>query len=133
MGVLSSVPGPSCSRCSNRHSSTFDPQFRAITRAAQDLRVDELFERDPLRRWGRGPVTLLGDAAHPMLPHAAQGAAQAIEDAVALALALSNDAPIEHQRSAITSTCANAELRNAFARTERRDVHIQLRQPARAK
>jgi hypothetical protein len=36
-----------------REQHALDPQFRAITRAAQDLRVDELFERDPLRRWGR--------------------------------------------------------------------------------
>ena len=35
-------------------------------------------------RWGAGPVTLLGDAAHPMLPHTGQGAAQAMEDAVGL-------------------------------------------------
>jgi salicylate hydroxylase len=39
----------------------------------------------PLRRWSRGPVTLLGDAAHPMLPYLAQGAAMAIEDAAVLA------------------------------------------------
>lgn len=42
-------------------------------------------DRPPLRRWGTGPVTLLGDAAHPMLPSLAQGAAQAVEDAVVLA------------------------------------------------
>jgi 2-polyprenyl-6-methoxyphenol hydroxylase-like FAD-dependent oxidoreductase len=51
---------------------------------SEDLRVDELFDREPIADWGRGPVTLLGDAAHPMLPHAGQGAAQALEDAVAL-------------------------------------------------
>src|SRR4029077_5196889 len=39
----------------------------------------------PLGRWGRGPATLLGDAAHPMLPYLAQGAAMAIEDAAVLA------------------------------------------------
>jgi salicylate hydroxylase len=43
-----------------------------------------LFDRAPLIRWGRGPVTLLGDAAHPMLPFLAQGAAMAIEDAAVL-------------------------------------------------
>jgi 2-polyprenyl-6-methoxyphenol hydroxylase-like FAD-dependent oxidoreductase len=51
---------------------------------SEDLRLDELFERAPIAPWGRGRVTLLGDAAHPMLPHAGQGAAQAVEDAVAL-------------------------------------------------
>ncbi len=44
-----------------------------------------LYDREPLHRWSRGPVTLLGDAAHPMLPFLAQGAAMAIEDAVVLA------------------------------------------------
>ncbi|HLN08983.1 MAG TPA: FAD-dependent monooxygenase [Xanthobacteraceae bacterium] len=44
-----------------------------------------LYDRPAARRWGRGPVTLLGDAAHPMLPFIAQGAAMAIEDAIVLA------------------------------------------------
>ncbi len=44
-----------------------------------------LFDRPPSKHWGRGPVTLLGDAAHPMLPFLAQGAAMAIEDAAVLA------------------------------------------------
>jgi salicylate hydroxylase len=43
-----------------------------------------LYDAAPLPYWGRGPVTLLGDAAHPTLPYLAQGAAMAIEDAVAL-------------------------------------------------
>src|SRR5262245_36267530 len=44
-----------------------------------------LYDRDPLPRWTVGRVTLLGDAAHPMLPYLAQGAAQAIEDGYVLA------------------------------------------------
>jgi salicylate hydroxylase len=44
-----------------------------------------LYDRARLRSWGKGPVTLLGDAAHPMLPFLAQGAAMAIEDAAVLA------------------------------------------------
>jgi 2-polyprenyl-6-methoxyphenol hydroxylase-like FAD-dependent oxidoreductase len=78
-----------------RHSAAFDAQFKTITGRADDLRVDELFEPSPLAVWGRGPVTLLGDAAHPMLPHAGQGAAQAMEDAVGLALVLGSDRPVE--------------------------------------
>jgi salicylate hydroxylase len=44
-----------------------------------------LYERRPIGRWSRGPVGLLGDAAHPMLPYLAQGAAMAIEDAAVVA------------------------------------------------
>jgi salicylate hydroxylase len=44
-----------------------------------------LYDRDPLPRWTSGRLTLLGDAAHAMLPHMGQGANQSIEDAMALA------------------------------------------------
>jgi salicylate hydroxylase len=44
-----------------------------------------LYDRDPLIRWSRGRLTLLGDAAHPMLPYSRQGANQAVEDGMALA------------------------------------------------
>lgn len=49
-----------------------------------------LFDRDPMPRWSRGNATLLGDAAHPMLPFLSQGAAMAIEDAYVLAQALAH-------------------------------------------
>jgi salicylate hydroxylase len=44
-----------------------------------------LHDRDPLDRWSGERVTLVGDAAHPMLPFAAQGANQSVEDAFVLA------------------------------------------------
>ncbi len=44
-----------------------------------------LFDRDPLPQWTRGRATLLGDAAHPMLPYLSQGAGMAIEDGFVLA------------------------------------------------
>jgi 2-polyprenyl-6-methoxyphenol hydroxylase-like FAD-dependent oxidoreductase len=76
-----------------RCAALLDDGFRAIVHGTRsgDLRLDELFDRDPIDNWGNGPVTLLGDAAHPMLPHTGQGAAQALEDAVALGLALASD------------------------------------------
>ena len=47
-----------------------------------------LYDREPLPTWTRGRLTLLGDAAHPMLPHLGQGANQSIEDGMALATIL---------------------------------------------
>lgn len=76
-------------------ASRFDATFRAVTSATEDLRYDELADRDPIPFWGNRVVTLLGDAAHPMLPHTGQGAAQAIVDAVTLGKMLSGDANIE--------------------------------------
>src|SRR5206468_50459 len=74
-----------------------DERAAAIARAAgvDGIRLDQLFVRAPLAPWGRGRVTLLGDAAHPVLPHTAQGAAMALEDAVALGLALRSTKEVE--------------------------------------
>jgi salicylate hydroxylase len=47
-----------------------------------------LYDRDPIPQWTRGRVTVLGDAAHPMLPYLGQGACQAVEDGCVLAAAL---------------------------------------------
>ena len=78
----------------------FDQRFRAIVTATRpdDMRLDELFDRVPLSEWGHGRVTLLGDAAHPMLPHAGQGAAQALEDAVALGRAFTPPGDVDAAR-----------------------------------
>ena len=46
------------------------------------------YDRPPVRRWGRGRVTLLGDAAHPTTPNLGQGGCMAIEDAAVLARCL---------------------------------------------
>ena len=46
---------------------------------------NDIFDRRPVRHWGSGRVTLLGDAAHPPTPNLGQGACQALEDALILA------------------------------------------------
>jgi salicylate hydroxylase len=68
---------------------------RQLLEIPEQWRKWALFDCKPLRFWGKGPVTLLGDAAHPMLPYLAQGAAMAIEDAAILAneLARTPDEP----------------------------------------
>lgn len=66
----------------------------------ETMRYDTIRDHLPGRQWAEGPVTLLGDAAHAMLPTLGQGASQAIEDAAALADALTatTDTPVEALR-----------------------------------
>lgn len=66
----------------------WDDRLHRLIDAASSTKRWAMYDRDPLERWGEGRVTLLGDAAHAMLPFFAQGAAQAIEDAVVLAACL---------------------------------------------
>lgn len=69
----------------------WQPCLRAVLEASEGLFRWALYGRPPLASWCDGPVTLLGDAAHPMLPSMAQGAVQALEDAVVLADILEGD------------------------------------------
>jgi 2-polyprenyl-6-methoxyphenol hydroxylase-like FAD-dependent oxidoreductase len=61
----------------------------------EDVLRNDVYDRPVLRRWGRGRITLLGDAAHPMTPNLGQGACQALEDAVVLARHLAGGADAE--------------------------------------
>jgi salicylate hydroxylase len=63
----------------------FHPEARALLDACDSVLKSALYVRDPLPQWSSGRATLLGDAAHPMMPFMAQGAAMSIEDAVVLA------------------------------------------------
>ncbi|CAN5153215.1 FAD-dependent oxidoreductase [soil metagenome] len=60
------------------------PAILAATPPHDVLRND-LHDRAPARQWARGPMVLVGDAAHPMRPHLGQGGCQALEDAAILA------------------------------------------------
>ena len=64
------------------------PPARSLIGLAEAWLKWALYERRPIWRWSKGPVALLGDAAHPMLPFLAQGAGMAIEDAAVAAQCL---------------------------------------------
>ncbi|MDX3639650.1 FAD-dependent monooxygenase [Streptomyces sp. MB09-02B] len=65
--------------------SGWNPDVKSLIAAVRETRRWALYDREPLTRWSHGAVTLLGDAAHPMLPHHGQGVSQAVEDAAVLA------------------------------------------------
>ncbi|WP_042337152.1 3-hydroxybenzoate 6-monooxygenase [Paraburkholderia ferrariae] len=61
------------------------PAVKTLLEKIETWRMWVLCDRDPVKNWSKGNVTLLGDAAHPMLQYMAQGACMAMEDAVVLA------------------------------------------------
>jgi 2-polyprenyl-6-methoxyphenol hydroxylase-like FAD-dependent oxidoreductase len=73
------------------------PQVRELLEKIETWKMWVLCDREPVQNWSDGRVTLLGDAAHPMLQYLAQGAGQAIEDAVVLGEAL------KHTRNDVAS------------------------------
>jgi 5-methylphenazine-1-carboxylate 1-monooxygenase len=104
----------------------------AFIRAADSVLEFPMVDQDPLPRWSFGKVTLLGDAAHPMVPRGSNGAGQAILDARALTAALAEHADpaaalalYEQQRLEATtrvvltnrSNPPDAILREVFQRT----------------
>ncbi|GLK71197.1 FAD-dependent monooxygenase [Ancylobacter dichloromethanicus] len=105
-------------------------QARTLLDAPERWLRWSLFDLDPLTSWGAGPVTLLGDAAHAMPPFLAQGAAQAIEDAMVLAreLASTPDIPAALRRYEAARLPRTAQVQRA-ARGMDRIYH--LKGPAR--
>lgn len=72
------------------------PAVRGLLGLAGRIERRALYDRPPLPRWHNGRVVLIGDAAHPMLPFIAQGAALAIEDAAALGRCLRRPDAFSH-------------------------------------
>ena len=68
-----------------KHFNGQRPEVMRMLERIETWRMWVLCDREPVKNWTKGRVTLLGDAAHPMLQYLAQGACQATEDAVALA------------------------------------------------
>jgi salicylate hydroxylase len=73
----------------------WNENLQRLFQSADDVFKWGLFDRDPMANWTIGRVTLLGDAAHPMLPYLSQGAAMAMEDGFVLAQVLCKDTDID--------------------------------------
>jgi salicylate hydroxylase len=82
------APGASRELLDRFSAEHWHASARDLLTASESWQKWALFDCPPLASWGKGPVTLLGDAAHPMLPYLAQGAAMAIEDAAVLSACL---------------------------------------------
>lgn len=104
------------------HFKGWHPCITEILQSCDERKLYKwaLYDRSPLQTWSQGAVTLLGDAAHPMLPFLAQGAAMAVEDAWCLAQLISEDGATlmnalqsyEHHRKARTIKVQKASTRN---------------------
>ncbi|KKI21565.1 MULTISPECIES: FAD-dependent monooxygenase [unclassified Leucobacter] len=122
----------------------WDPRLQSFIAAIERTFWWGLFDHEPLTNWSNGPITLLGDAAHTMLPHQGQGVNQAIEDSMALATFLAaadgvdgipeafrRYAAVRMQRTAILqngSRRAGAmfDAQYEFANLEKRDADIRV-------
>ena len=93
-----------------------DPIAHLIEATADDeILKNGAYDNAPLRRWGQGLVTLLGDAAHPCTPNLGQGGGMALEDAWVLAKCLAGE------------ICAESALRCYESARYARTRHIQQR------
>jgi 2-polyprenyl-6-methoxyphenol hydroxylase-like FAD-dependent oxidoreductase/acetyl esterase/lipase len=118
--ILASVPANEVQRESWTESGdisemlrSFDdaePRARAMLQQCRSTFITGMYYRDPIDSWTSGRITLLGDAAHPMVPFLAAGAGQSIEDAWTLARVLArrrDDVPgalLEYQRRRLPRT-----------------------------
>ncbi|WP_318199047.1 FAD-dependent monooxygenase [Streptomyces sp. MCL20-2] len=99
------------------------PELLSLLSAAPSVTRWALYDRDPVDRWSNERVTLIGDAAHPMLPFGAQGASLGLEDALTLAICLQN---------ATASTVPDALRRyEALRRPRTEQVHRFIRENER--
>jgi salicylate hydroxylase len=73
-----------------REFAGWDPRIGSLLKEVEATFRWALYDREPLPTWTQRRLTLLGDAAHPMLPHLGQGANQSIEDGMALATILAH-------------------------------------------
>ncbi len=103
-----------------------------IIRHGKNWKLWVLCDRDPTERWVDGRVALLGDAAHPMLQYFAQGACQAMEDAVCLSHMLgSHPGRSRHRAGEIPRAALPAHRARATAIPRHRRAHLPSRRRTR--
>jgi salicylate hydroxylase/6-hydroxynicotinate 3-monooxygenase len=108
----------------------FHSDVQAVLRACPACHKWAILERDPLPSWRSGRVVILGDAAHPMTPYMAQGAATALEDAAVLTRCLMESAgdvadafdAFEQLRKPRTSRIQAISSANTWGRTAEPDT-----------
>ncbi|KWX00479.1 salicylate 1-monooxygenase [Carbonactinospora thermoautotrophica] len=105
----------------------WNDQITRLLHAPDAVRRWALHDRDAVEWWSRGRITIIGDAAHPMLPFMAQGANQAIEDAAVLAACLrgvtSDGVAAALQRYAEIRKPRTAEIQR-ISRENNRTLHL---------
>jgi salicylate hydroxylase len=104
-----SVPASRADLLPRLSPEAWAPAARALVGLPEAWLKWALYDHRPFRHWSKGPVALLGDAAHPTLPYLAQGAAMAIEDAVVAAQCLAREP--DDPAQALQTYCAMRRAR----------------------
>ena len=103
---------------------------RQIIERGKDWKLWVLCDRKPILKWVDGRVSLLGDAAHPMLQYLAQGACMAIEDAVCLSEEMSNG--LDNIEKSLTNYQNKRRIRTARVQIHSREIGEHIYHPAGA-
>jgi len=138
-----SAPGDVSELAEQFEGEKWDPKLRHFIQLIDKTFWWGLYDHEPLTNWSRGRVTLLGDAAHTMLPHAGQGVNQAMEDSITLAFflreaegadgiaeAFKRYTAVRMQRTAILQYSSRRsgsqfDAQNEFEDTKKRDADLR--------
>jgi 2-polyprenyl-6-methoxyphenol hydroxylase-like FAD-dependent oxidoreductase len=101
-------------------------ESKCLLERAPGWRCWSLYRLTDLPTWTCGRITLLGDAAHPVLPYLAQGAALAIEDAVALATSLAESRGDVSRAFPLYEMIRQGRARRVALRSERNGKHYHM-------
>lgn len=111
------------------HVAAFHPDLVGVLAAAPQWRRWSLHRMDPLARWSRDRIVVVGDAAHPMLPYLAQGGVMALEDALCLAQAFAASRGVEERAIAAFVAQRKARAARVQAASQRNGRIYHLSQP----